>query len=133
MGVAVSAYGIHVKTRKMALKDEYTALCDLEAFSCSEVLTSEYSSLLLHLGLVEKHSMLDVSYAYLGVLMYALFALYPVVVMVYLAFILAFVLRDFCLVCVATYGITAALLWSSLALLRAERHQLQSSKADKSE
>ncbi|KAE9009626.1 hypothetical protein PF010_g9847 [Phytophthora fragariae] len=37
MGVAVSAYGIHVKTRKMALKDEYTALCDLEAFSCSEV------------------------------------------------------------------------------------------------
>ncbi|KAE9349691.1 hypothetical protein PR003_g5759 [Phytophthora rubi] len=121
MGVAVSAYGIHVKTQKIALKDEYTALCDLEAFSCSEVLTSEYSSLLSHLGLVKKHSVLDVSNAYLGVLVYALFVLYPVVrkvsyhaqfyvavsscavvVMVYLAFILAFVLRDFCLVCVAT-------------------------------
>lgn len=37
LGVAVSAYGVHVKTQKMALRDEYAPLCDSEAFSCSEV------------------------------------------------------------------------------------------------
>lgn len=42
------------------------------------MLTSEYSSLLSHLGLVEKHSVLDVSNAHLGVLAYSLFVLYPV-------------------------------------------------------
>ncbi|KAG6580387.1 vitamin K epoxide reductase complex subunit 1 [Phytophthora cinnamomi] len=150
LGVAVSAYGVYVKTQKMARGNEYTALCDAEAFSCSEVLTSEYSSLLSYWGLVRKHSVLDVSNAHLGVLAYSLFMLYPVVrkvpyhaqfylavsigaaaVMVYLAYILAFVLRDFCLVCVATYVITAALLWNSLALVRAGRRRLQAAESDK--
>ncbi|ETI33904.1 hypothetical protein F441_19297 [Phytophthora nicotianae CJ01A1] len=145
LGLALSVYAIHVKKQKMELKDEYSALCDSEAYSCSQVLTSEYSSLLSHLGLVEKHSTLDVSNAHLGVLAYSLFALYSVirkvpyhaqfyaavsffmaVVIVYLAYILAFVLRDFCMVCVATYIITAALVWTSLAMLRAERSVLRS-------
>ncbi|KAF4129655.1 Vitamin K epoxide reductase domain-containing protein, partial [Phytophthora infestans] len=137
-GVAVSIYAIHVKRQKMKLHDGYVALCDSETFSCSQVLTSEYSALLSHLNLVGKASILNVSNAHLGVLAYSLFPLYPVVrkmpyhaqfytavsscmvvAMVYLAYILAFVLRDFCIVCVATYVITGALLWSSLNLWQA--------------
>ncbi|KAG3087817.1 hypothetical protein PI124_g17878 [Phytophthora idaei] len=152
LGVALSSYAIHVKKQKTKLQGGYTALCDSEAFSCSQVLTSEYSSLLSHLGLVENNSTLDVSNAHLGVLAYSLFTLYPVirmvpyhaqfytavsscmaVVMVYLAYILVFVLRDFCMVCVATYVITAALLWSSVVLLRAERSVPRLRKSNKLE
>ncbi|KAF1778718.1 Vitamin K epoxide reductase [Phytophthora cactorum] len=143
--------------QKTKLQGGYTALCDSEAFSCSQVgrelnVTVAYSSLLSHLGLVENNSTLDVSNAHLGVLAYSLFTLYPVirtvpyhaqvytavsscmtVVMVYLAYILVFVLRDFCMVCVATYVITAALLWSSVVLLRAERSVPRLRKSNKLE
>lgn len=37
----------------------------------------------------------------------------------YLAYILAFVLQDVCLVCLASYAINLTLFWQSLALLRA--------------
>ncbi|OWZ12334.1 putative membrane protein [Phytophthora megakarya] len=150
LGVAVSSYAIHVKNQKQ-IHEEYVALCDSDACSCSQVLTSEYSRLLSLWGLVEKNSTLDVSNAHLGVLAYSLFMLYPIVrkmpyhaqfytavsfcatvVMLYLAYILAFVLRDFCMVCVATYVITAALLWNSLALLEEKSLQrpLKHGKSD---
>lgn len=38
---------------------------------------------------------------------------------VYLAYILAFILQDVCLVCVASYAINLTLFWQSVALLRA--------------
>ncbi|KAL4127795.1 oxidoreductase activity protein [Phytophthora ramorum] len=152
LGVAVSSYGVYVKRQKLAWKDGYSALCDVERFSCSQVLTSEYSSLLAYWGIVEKRSLLDVSNAHLGVLAYSVFMLYPVVrmapyhaefycvvsccattVMLYLAYILAFVLQDFCLVCIATYVVTGGLLWNSLALVRARRDGLRTVKANKSE
>ncbi|KAL4170588.1 oxidoreductase activity protein [Phytophthora ramorum] len=141
LGVAVSSYGVYVKRQKLAWKDEYSALCDVERFSCSQVLTSENARWLL-----------DVSNAHLGVLAYSVFMLYPVVrmapyhaefycvvsccataVMLYLAYILAFVLQDFCLVYIATYVVTGGLLWNSLALVRARRDGLRTVKANKSE
>ncbi|KAK1947440.1 Vitamin K epoxide reductase complex subunit 1 [Phytophthora citrophthora] len=153
LGVAVSSYAVYVKKQKTVLQSEYAAFCDSEVFSCSEVLTSEYSSLLSHWGVVERDSVLDVSNAHLGVVVYMLYMLFPLVqkvvpyhaefyavvsccatiVMLYLAFILAFVLRDFCIVCVATYIITTALLWNSLALLRVKRGWHSLSKNQKSE
>ncbi|KAG7378488.1 Vitamin K epoxide reductase complex subunit 1-like protein 1 [Phytophthora boehmeriae] len=140
LGVAISLYAIYIKQQKLLLDEDYQALCDSESFSCSQVLTSEYSSLLSYWGLVDKYSTLDWSNAQLGVVVYALFGLCPMVkqapyhahfyvfasgcatvVMLYLAYILAFVLRDLCMVCVATYFVTAALAWNSLALLGAIR------------
>ncbi|KAG1688780.1 hypothetical protein DVH05_003090 [Phytophthora capsici] len=150
LGVAVSSYAVYVKKQKSKLQGEYAALCDSEMFSCSEVLTSEFSSLLSYWGLVKEDSILDLSNAHLGILVYSLYMLFPLVrkvvpyhaefyavvsccatvVMLYLAFILAFVLRDFCIVCVATYIITIALLWNSLALLREERTLSKSNKSE---
>jgi vitamin-K-epoxide reductase (warfarin-sensitive) len=50
--------------------------------------------------------------------MFSKFALFSSVLAcvgsIYLAFILAFVLKDLCLVCIATYVINAGLLWSNL-------------------
>ncbi|KAH7488667.1 uncharacterized protein KRP23_2612 [Phytophthora ramorum] len=72
LGVAVSSYGVYVKRQKLAWKDEYSALCDVERFSCSQVLTSEYSSLLAYWGIVEKRSLaagrVECSFGGLGVL-----------------------------------------------------------------
>jgi vitamin-K-epoxide reductase (warfarin-sensitive) len=39
----------------------------------------------------------------------------------YLAFILAFVLKDLCLVCIATYVVNAGLLWSNLQTVNHSR------------
>ncbi|RLN58472.1 hypothetical protein BBJ29_006498 [Phytophthora kernoviae] len=116
LGVGISLYAIHVKQQKLLLEEDYQALCDSESFSCSLVLTSEYSSLLSYWSLVDKYSTLDWSNAHLGVVVYTLFALYPVarlmpyhahfyvfvsvcaaVVMMYLAYALVFVLHDLCL------------------------------------
>ncbi|KAL3674770.1 oxidoreductase activity protein [Phytophthora oleae] len=79
LGVAVSSYAIYVKRQKTRLQSGYAAFCDSELFSCSEVLTSEYSSLLSHWGLVGRDSMLNLSNAHLGLFVYSLYMLYPLV------------------------------------------------------
>jgi len=99
-------------------------------------MASEYGSMLSYNGFVEKGSLLDLPNALIGVFVYALFALYPVLqavpfhpqlyvaassvavfASVYLAYILAFVLKNVCLVCFGSYIVNILLFWNSLQVL----------------
>jgi vitamin-K-epoxide reductase (warfarin-sensitive) len=115
-GVAVSLYALYVE--RHAKDDGFVALCDLSpTVSCSDVLTSEFSHVLSYWRLVAPGSALDVPNAALGVLFYlgALsHALLPraavlgaatlsVALSLYLAYVLAFVLHDTCVLCISTY------------------------------
>merc|ERR1712217_240471 len=101
--------------------------CDIEAWgsSCSKVFTSPYAHILSHWGLVERHHPLDLSLPmlsipYFGVLLfypavrrkfafmrtaYLLLGLFSIGFNVYLASILKFVLKEFCIICASTYAI----------------------------
>ncbi|GLD93552.1 hypothetical protein PINS_up002144 [Pythium insidiosum] len=137
LGVAVSAYGAYVEHQKRLDPANYSALCDFAGYSCSSVMTSEFGNMLRYHGLVDRGSWLDQPNAILGTGAYSLFVLYPILrkipfheyvytlgsliavgLSVYLAYILAFVLRDLCMICVTSYVINAALAWYSFKLLR---------------
>ncbi|XP_056662330.1 vitamin K epoxide reductase complex subunit 1 [Monodelphis domestica] len=127
-GLALSAYALHVKAER-ARSREYRAYCDLgESISCSRVFSSPWSK---GFGLVEPFlgpdSILNQSNSIFGLIFYSqqlLLGCYSArwassVLMfssvlslfgsVYLAWILLFVLYDFCLVCVSTYAINLGL------------------------
>ena len=120
-GVLVACYALYVEV--MHGRDaSFTAACDFgEHASCSAVLSSPYSHVLSFSGLVRAGSALDVPNAALGLVFYALAlahaALPRAAVLAaatgslafsaYLAYVLAFVLKDFCVVCVATYCVNA--------------------------
>ncbi|XP_078376977.1 vitamin K epoxide reductase complex subunit 1-like [Oculina patagonica] len=130
LGILVSAYALYVETRKH--KDsKYKAACDLgENMSCSRVLTSSYSK---GFGVVEvllgKEHFLNMPNCILGIVFYSSqlvlgilsFSWIPAILFMtsvvscvgsaYLAFILFFVLKDLCLVCIATYVVNGALLY----------------------
>ena len=128
VGVAVSLYAVYIEYQieaAAATHLEYEAPCDVGGFSCSRVLTSEYSHPLSALGLLPRGHALDVSNALAGAAWYALAGtglLPPSILLVlsvgslaysgFLMYILKFVLRDTCLVCGAMYianmGIFAA-------------------------
>ncbi|KAG7308706.1 hypothetical protein JYU34_005930 [Plutella xylostella] len=122
LGVLVSTYALYVELSAEA-KPGYKALCDFsEAASCSRVLTSKYSK---GFGILPKHSALEIPNCIYGTLFYCLMillatfdhsavvtlqlllALTSCASSVYLAYLLAFVLKDFCIVCVSTYFINA--------------------------
>jgi len=141
-GIAVSLYAWHVESeiaRAKAAGFEYRAACDIGTFaSCSKVLSSSYSHILSHWGLVPRNSVLDASNAVLGALFYAVVAALDAVPQLrvvqaaavsggllftaYLAYILKFVLHDFCLVCAAMYvcnvAIAVATAWSYVCARR---------------
>ncbi|XP_013186884.1 vitamin K epoxide reductase complex subunit 1-like protein 1 isoform X2 [Amyelois transitella] len=123
-GVLVSTYALYVEMAAEA-HPGYKALCDIAEYaSCSRVLTSEYSK---GFGVMPKESSLEVPNCIYGILFYCIMillatfdqkfivrlqfylAIASVASSVYLAYLLAFVLRDFCIVCVSTYFINAAL------------------------
>ncbi|XP_053609098.1 vitamin K epoxide reductase complex subunit 1 isoform X1 [Plodia interpunctella] len=123
-GVLVSTYALYVEMAVEA-RPGYKALCDIaERASCSRVLTSEYSK---GFGFMPKESSLEVPNCIFGILFYCIMiflatfdhkfavrlqfflALTSVTSSVYLAYLLVFVLHDFCIVCVSTYFINAAL------------------------
>ncbi|CAG5907222.1 unnamed protein product [Menidia menidia] len=132
-GVVLSVYALHVELSRERDPD-YRAMCDLgESVSCSKVFTSRWGR---GFGLVQfllpKDSLLNQPNSVLGILFYTLqmalglslskkAALVLVISSwvsiagsIYLASILAFVLGDFCMVCVSTYMVNFALLYTNL-------------------
>lgn len=132
-GLFLSVYALHVELSRESDPD-YRAMCDLgESVSCSKVFTSRWGR---GFGLVQffvdKESPLNQPNSVLGIIFYTLqmglglslskkaatFLVFSswvsVVGSLYLASILAFVLGDFCMVCVSTYIINFALLFTNL-------------------
>ncbi|XP_030610493.1 vitamin K epoxide reductase complex subunit 1 [Archocentrus centrarchus] len=132
-GLVLSIYALHVELSRERNPD-YRALCDLgESVSCSKVFTSRWGR---GFGLVQffvaKDSPLNQPNSVLGIIFYTLqmalglsvskkaamllvFSSWVSVAgSLYLASILAFVLGDFCMVCVSTYIINFALLFINL-------------------
>ncbi|XP_033466527.1 vitamin K epoxide reductase complex subunit 1 [Epinephelus lanceolatus] len=132
-GLFLSVYALHVELSRESNPD-YRAMCDLgESVSCSKVFTSRWGR---GFGLVQfvvaEDSPLNQPNSVLGIIFYtlqmglglslskkaAMFLVFSswvsVAGSIYLACILAFVLGDFCMVCVTTYVINFALLFTNL-------------------
>ncbi|KAM3592232.1 uncharacterized protein V6R79_015101 [Siganus canaliculatus] len=132
-GLFLSVYALHVELSRERNPD-YRAMCDLgESVSCSKVFTSRWGR---GFGLVQffvaEDSLLNQPNSVLGIIFYTLqmglgltlskkaaqFLIFSSWVSVagslYLASILAFVLGDFCMVCVSTYAVNFALLYTNL-------------------
>ncbi|XP_057635183.1 vitamin K epoxide reductase complex subunit 1 [Chionomys nivalis] len=128
-GFALSLYALHVKAVRARDKD-YRALCDVgTSISCSRVFSSRWGH---GFGLVEHvlgaDSVLNQSNSIFGCMFYTiqlllgclrgrwasvllvLSSLVSLAVSVYLAWILFFVLHDFCIVCITTYAINVGLM-----------------------
>ncbi|MBN3274685.1 VKORL protein, partial [Polyodon spathula] len=128
-GLALSVYAYHVETTKEH-DSSYKAMCDFSAsVSCSKVFTSRWGR---GFGLVEplfgKESIANQPNSVFGVIFYLLqlglgmlvsgwsvrfliaSSLVSLAGSLFLACILVFVLRDFCVVCVSTYLINVGLM-----------------------
>ena len=123
-GIILSGYAIYVEYQA-SMNEEFEALCDFsEQVSCSKVFLSEYGKIFSKLGLVPKDSALDLPNACFGLLFYLFYFLiysfsrvvpysnllllsmsvFSLVFSAYLAWILATVLHEFCVVCTSTYA-----------------------------
>ncbi|ESN93796.1 hypothetical protein HELRODRAFT_88258 [Helobdella robusta] len=132
VGIALSVYAWHVERNKKCDKD-YIAFCDLGAnMQCSRVLTSEYS---VGFGIFGTYlgcdSILNRPNCELGMIFYAaqivvltllgpfasvflfLCSFASCIMSVYLAYLLAFKLKDICVVCISTYIVNFILLYIS--------------------
>ncbi|XP_063624052.1 vitamin K epoxide reductase complex subunit 1 isoform X2 [Cydia splendana] len=117
-GILISTYALFVEMTAEADSD-YKAFCDLaEKVSCSNVLTSDFSK---GFGIAEKGSVWEIPNCIYGIVFYCLMiimttydqlcvvqmqfltAMLSVVMCVYLAYLLLFILQDFCVICVSTY------------------------------
>ncbi|XP_048848175.1 vitamin K epoxide reductase complex subunit 1 [Brienomyrus brachyistius] len=133
LGMLLSVYALHVELSRER-DPGYRAMCDLGAsVSCSKVFTSRWGR---GFGLVQlvlsKESILNQPNSILGIIFYtlqlalgqsasskaALFLVLSSWVSVagslFLAGVLLFILEDLCLVCVTTYLINFALLYTNL-------------------
>ncbi|XP_034147946.1 vitamin K epoxide reductase complex subunit 1 [Esox lucius] len=132
-GLVLSFYALHVEISRER-DPEYRAMCDLGDYvSCSKVFTSRWGR---GFGLLEffivKDSALNQPNSVLGIIFYTLqlalgqsvssrsaFLLVcsswvSVAGSLYLACVLAFILGDFCMVCVSTYVVNFLLLFTNL-------------------
>lgn len=138
LGLVLSVYALHVELSRERNPD-YRAMCDLgESVSCSKVFSSRWGrgfGLLQYF--IDKNHPLNQPNSVLGIIFYtlqmvlglslsrkaAMFLVFSSWVSMagslYLASILAFVLRDFCMVCVSTYIVNFALLFTNLKRRRA--------------
>ncbi|XP_077971530.1 vitamin K epoxide reductase complex subunit 1-like [Styela clava] len=128
-GLTLSIYANYVSKAKQSSTD-YEAFCDIsESISCSKIFTSEYGAgfgFLHHI--VGKDSPLNISNSIFGILFYSLqivgifqnnrllnkillwLSVVTVLMCIYLGYVLAYILHDFCVVCVTTYVINFCLL-----------------------
>ncbi|XP_039753697.1 vitamin K epoxide reductase complex subunit 1-like protein 1 [Pararge aegeria] len=123
LGVLLSTYALYVELLA-ELRPGYKAMCDIsEHASCSRVLTSKYAK---GLGLVPEGSPFKVPNCVYGIIFYCIIIFLTtydhvqvvqiqlgisaasLLICVYLAYLLIFVLQDFCLVCVTTYVLNIA-------------------------
>ncbi|XP_062994513.1 vitamin K epoxide reductase complex subunit 1 [Elgaria multicarinata webbii] len=130
VGLALSVYAFHVETSKER-DDTYQAMCDISAaISCSRVFTSRWGrGFGLVAGLLGPHSVFNQPNSVFGLAFYILQVLLgfsssglaaitllgssfiSIAGSLYLAYILFFVLHDFCVICVSTYALNFALLF----------------------
>ncbi|EHB14287.1 Vitamin K epoxide reductase complex subunit 1 [Heterocephalus glaber] len=136
-GLVLSFYALHVKVAR-ARDPDYRALCDVgTAISCSRVFSSRWGR---GFGLVEHvlgaDSILNQSNSVFGCIFYSLqlllgslrgrwasvllvlSSLVSLAGSIYLAWILFFVLYDFCVVCITTYAVNVGLMWLSFREFR---------------
>eukprot|EP00047_Mylnosiga_fluctuans_P019368 m.81941 g.81941 ORF g.81941 m.81941 type:complete len:160 (-) comp8094_c1_seq1:550-1029(-) len=129
VGVLVCVYSIYVE-HKAVEEPGFKAACDIDDhISCSRVFTSEYGR---GLGLVHqtlgKESILHLPNSVFGLAFYAISfvlslvrrpvtdelmlaaSVISMVTSAYLAYVLAVILKDICIVCISTYFINGALL-----------------------
>jgi vitamin-K-epoxide reductase (warfarin-sensitive) len=124
LGIGISLYAIYVE-HEASLEEGYRAMCDIsEEVSCSKVLSSDYSKLFSYLGIVPKHSILDQSNAFYGLVYFLiegllfwwqsshscgvlllLMSAFAMSLCAYLSYLLAEVLHTICLVCYVIYAI----------------------------
>lgn len=143
-GLVLSLYAMHVKAARARDKD-YRALCDVgTAISCSRVFSSRWGQ---GFGLVEpllgRDSVFNQSNSIFGCVFYTLqlllgclrarwasvllvlSSLVSLAGSVYLAWILFFVLYDFCFVCVTTYAINVGLMMLSFREVRGPQSKVK--------
>ncbi|XP_061444351.1 vitamin K epoxide reductase complex subunit 1 [Rhineura floridana] len=129
-GLVLSVYAFHVETSKER-DAAYQAMCDISAaVSCSRVFTSRWGrGFGLVAGFLGPHSVFNQPNSIFGIAFYILQILLglsnsglaaisllgssvvSIAGSLYLAYILFFVLYDFCVVCVSTYILNFALLF----------------------
>ena len=141
-GIGLSCYAYYVELAKEA-DEKYVALCDInEDISCSRVFNSKYGKGfgLLSLILDEKHPLNQPNALY-GIVFYSILTLLYLCggssrflaglqfysflmatgVSCYLAYVLYFVLKDICVVCISVYGVNFLLLLLSYCKKRSLR------------
>jgi len=139
-GIGVCIYALSVEFHKEA-DPGYEAMCDIsETMSCSKVLTSEWGKGFGLLGYIIGHDHpLNLKNPFFGIVFYLLqlflsdrkgrwayklqltFAILANCGTLWLAYILYFVLNDFCVVCVTTYAINFGVLLTNIARFREMR------------
>ncbi|KAK3085097.1 hypothetical protein FSP39_024141 [Pinctada imbricata] len=143
LGIILSLYAYYVEFQAEH-NSQYKALCDISSkMSCSKVFKSRWGKGFGLLGyVIGENSPLNLPNSVFGIVFYCLqimCALSPSplltelqfstsvlsnIASVYLAYILYFILDDFCVVCVSTY-ITNALLFVFIYLKRKTQSELQ--------
>lgn len=130
-GLVIAIYSIHVESMLIDLPG-YTPACDISSWkmSCSKVFKSKYAKPFSHWGIVKRHSVFDLSLPQLAILYFIPVLSFPflrskfyitrrlfqylsyasIVFNAYLAYILKFILREICIVCVSNYIVVLGLL-----------------------
>eukprot|EP00658_Telonema_sp_P-2_P084690 TRINITY_DN946_c0_g1_i4.p1 TRINITY_DN946_c0_g1~~TRINITY_DN946_c0_g1_i4.p1 ORF type:complete len:207 (-),score=59.45 TRINITY_DN946_c0_g1_i4:335-955(-) len=127
-GVLTAGYAYHVESK---LNDPfYQPICNTSWGSCATVFRSSYSHLISHFEILPKGHALDLSLAEAGMMVYAVYCLWPYLkkavpyphlillamslagctMSVYLLYVLKFILKDFCIVCTTFHVINFSMM-----------------------